>query len=89
MAEEEEKKEGKGFTVQDRRRFSETGDSRDDAGSSTDAVDSIETKVAEDSLVAEAKPTSNKGNCRRSISQRLSSALAHKRSCISARLPIR
>jgi hypothetical protein len=49
MAGEEEKKEGKGFTVQDRRRFSETGDSREDAGSSTDAVDSVETKVAEDS----------------------------------------
>ena len=49
MAGEEEKKEGKGFTVQDRRRFSETGDSREDAGSSTDAVDSVETKAAEDS----------------------------------------
>lgn len=49
MAGEEEKKEGKGFTVQDRRRFSETGDSREDAGSSTDAVDNGETKVTEDS----------------------------------------
>ena len=49
MTGEEEKKEGKGFTVQDRRRFSETGDSREDAGSATDAVDSVETKVAEDS----------------------------------------
>jgi len=49
MAGEEEKKEGKGFTVQDRRRFSETGDSREDAESSTDTVDSVETKVAEDS----------------------------------------
>ncbi|HYQ97895.1 MAG TPA: hypothetical protein VEO92_05960, partial [Candidatus Nitrosocosmicus sp.] len=49
MAGEEEKKEGKGFTVQDRRRFSETGDSREDAGSSTDALDSDETKIAEDS----------------------------------------
>jgi Domain of unknown function (DUF1844) len=48
MAGEEEKKQGKGFTVQDRRRFSETGDSREDA-SSTDAVDSVETKVAEES----------------------------------------
>jgi hypothetical protein len=29
MAGEEEKREGKGFTVQDRRRFSETGEARD------------------------------------------------------------
>ncbi|HUC98956.1 MAG TPA: DUF1844 domain-containing protein [Candidatus Polarisedimenticolaceae bacterium] len=49
MAGEEEKKEGKGFTVQDRRRFSETGDSRDDARSSTDAGDRVETKATEDS----------------------------------------
>jgi hypothetical protein len=49
MAGEEEKKEGKGFTVQDRRRFSETGDSRDDAPSSTDAGDRVETKATEDS----------------------------------------
>ena len=49
MAGEEEKKEGKGFTVQDRRRFSETGDSRDDAPSSTDANDRAETKATEDS----------------------------------------
>ena len=47
MAGEEEKKEGKGFTVQDRRRFSETGDSRDDAPSSKDA-DSVQTKATED-----------------------------------------
>jgi hypothetical protein len=50
MAGEEEKKEGKGFTVQDRRRFSETGDSRDDAQSPpTDAADSVQTKATEDS----------------------------------------
>jgi hypothetical protein len=48
MAGEEEKKEGKGFTVQDRRRFSETGDSRDDAPSSKDAGDSIQTKATQD-----------------------------------------
>jgi hypothetical protein len=30
MAGEQEKQEGKGFTVQDRRRFSETGESRED-----------------------------------------------------------
>jgi hypothetical protein len=48
MAGEEEKKEGKGFTVQDRRRFSETGDSRDDAPSSKDAGDSVQTKATED-----------------------------------------
>jgi len=31
MADREEKQEGKGFTVQDRRRFSETGEAREDA----------------------------------------------------------
>jgi hypothetical protein len=49
MAEEEEKKEGKGFTVQDRRRFSETGDSRDDAQSPMDAGDGVEAKATESS----------------------------------------
>ncbi len=49
MAGEEEKKEGKGFTVQDRRRFSETGDSRDAAQSPTDAADSVQTKATDDS----------------------------------------
>jgi hypothetical protein len=49
MAGEEEKKEGKGFTVQDRRRFSETGDSRDDAPSSMDAGDSVQKKATGDS----------------------------------------
>jgi hypothetical protein len=39
MSEEEEKKQGKGFTVQDRRRFSETGESRDDAQPTTHADD--------------------------------------------------
>jgi hypothetical protein len=34
--------------VQDRRRFSETGDSRDDAPSSKDAGDSVQTKATED-----------------------------------------
>jgi hypothetical protein len=48
MAGEEEKKEGKGFTVQDRRRFSETGDSRDDAPTTKDAGDSVQTKATED-----------------------------------------
>ena len=43
MAEEEEKKQGKGFTVQDRRRFSETGESRDDSESSSQ-VDGDPTK---------------------------------------------
>lgn len=47
MAGEEEKKEGKGFTVQDRRRFSETGDSRDDTPSSTDTRDRVETNATE------------------------------------------
>jgi Domain of unknown function (DUF1844) len=49
MAEEEEKKQGKGFTVQDRRRFSETGESRDDTQSSTQ-VDADSTKPSEESL---------------------------------------
>ena len=50
MAGEEEKKEGKGFTVQDRRRFSDTGDSRDDAPSSKDKDpgDRVQTKATED-----------------------------------------
>ena len=48
MVGEEEKKEGKGFTVQDRRRFSETGDSRDDAPSSADAGESVQRKPSED-----------------------------------------
>ena len=47
MAGEEEKKEDKGFTVQDRRRFSETGDSRDDAPSSIDVGESVQAKSAE------------------------------------------
>lgn len=34
MAPEEQKQEGKGFTVQDRRRFSETGEARADADES-------------------------------------------------------
>jgi Domain of unknown function (DUF1844) len=49
MAGEEEKKEGKGFTVQDRRRFSETGESRDDVEPSAQAADSGETQPTEDS----------------------------------------
>jgi hypothetical protein len=39
MAGEEEKKEGKGFTVQDRRRFSETGESREGSQAPTQAED--------------------------------------------------
>jgi hypothetical protein len=39
MAGEEEKREGKGFTVQDRRRFSpDTGEAREDAAESEDAA---------------------------------------------------
>jgi hypothetical protein len=49
MAGEEEKKEGKGFTVQDRRRFSETGDSRDDSHSSVNVGDSVQTKATDES----------------------------------------
>jgi hypothetical protein len=49
MAGEEEKKEGKGFTVQDRRRFSETGDSRDDSHSSMNVADSVQTKPTDES----------------------------------------
>ncbi len=38
MASEEEKQEGKGFTVQDRRRFSpETGEAREEASSQATA----------------------------------------------------
>ena len=46
MAGEDDKKEGKGFTVQDRRRFSETGESRDDSQSSGD---SVQAKATEES----------------------------------------
>jgi hypothetical protein len=49
MAEEEEKKQGKGFTVQDRRRFSETGESRDDSPSSAPVGDGVQTKATEES----------------------------------------
>ena len=48
MAEEEEKKESKGFTVQDRRRFSETGDTRDESPS-LNVEDSVQTKATEGS----------------------------------------
>lgn len=49
MAGEEDKKQGKGFTVQDRRRFSETGESRDDSQSSAQVGDSVQTKATEES----------------------------------------
>jgi hypothetical protein len=48
MAGEEEKKESKGFTVQDRRRFSETGDTRDESPS-VSVEDSVHTKASEES----------------------------------------
>ena len=48
MAEEEEKKQGKGFTVQDRRRFSETGESRDDSQTSAPVGDGVQTKPTEE-----------------------------------------
>ena len=54
MAEEEEKKQGKGFTVQDRRRFSETGESRDDTQSTTQ-VDGDSTKPTEESPRSQAQ----------------------------------
>jgi len=46
MAGEDEKKEGKGFTVQDRRRFSpETGDARDESTESSQIGDSGPTQT--------------------------------------------
>lgn len=49
MAGEEEKREGKGFTIQDRRRFSpDTGEARED-GSDRAATDEQEKKQAESS----------------------------------------
>jgi hypothetical protein len=49
MADEESKQEGKGFTVQDRRRFSETGEARKDApeesGTATQKTPQSETIV--------------------------------------------
>lgn len=56
MSGEEEKKEGKGFTVQDRRRFSETGDSRDDSQSSGQARPSAHSKASEESPPESASP---------------------------------
>jgi Domain of unknown function (DUF1844) len=50
MAEEEEKKQGKGFTVQDKRRFSETGESRDESQTSAPVGDGVQTKPSEESL---------------------------------------
>jgi uncharacterized protein DUF1844 len=47
MAGEEEKREGKGFTVQDRRRFSpETGDARQDSPESPSPADQGTTEAA-------------------------------------------
>lgn len=90
MAGEEEKKEGKGFTVQDRRRFSETGT----AGMTLLHLKMLATasklklpKIQR--LSCRAKPKSRKRRSQKLIFQPLLSALAHKRSCISARLPIR
>ncbi|MGH7930081.1 MAG: DUF1844 domain-containing protein [Candidatus Binatia bacterium] len=40
MADQEEKQEGKGFTVQDRRRFSETGEAREDVPDSPNVAPS-------------------------------------------------
>src|SRR6185369_17372808 len=39
MAEDESKQEGKGFVVQDRRRFSETGEARSEPAESTEKVE--------------------------------------------------
>ncbi len=49
MVEEEEKKQGKGFTVQDKRRFSETGESRDDSQTAMPVGDGVQTKPTEES----------------------------------------
>jgi hypothetical protein len=48
MAEEEEKKQGKGFTVQDRRRFSETGESRGDSETSERVEEGVQSKPTEE-----------------------------------------
>jgi hypothetical protein len=54
MAEEEEKKQGKGFTVQDRRRFSETGESRDDSQPSAQVDDGDQIKPTKESPTSQA-----------------------------------
>jgi hypothetical protein len=47
MAEEQEKRENKGFTVQDRRRFSETGEPRDSPEDRSEAKGATATSEAE------------------------------------------
>ncbi|MEO6165179.1 MAG: DUF1844 domain-containing protein [Candidatus Binatia bacterium] len=59
MAAEEEKQEGKGFTVQDRRRFSpETGEAREDAAEAQEAANqaSPQTTAAQERVEGAAQP---------------------------------
>jgi hypothetical protein len=59
MAAEEEKQEGKGFTVQDRRRFSpETGEAREDAAEAQEAANqaSPQTTAAQERVESAAQP---------------------------------
>lgn len=59
MAAEEEKQEGKGFTVQDRRRFSpETGEAREDAAEAQEAANqaSPQTTTAQERVEGAAQP---------------------------------
>jgi hypothetical protein len=57
MAETEEKQEGKGFTVQDRRRFSpETGEARPDSPESSETTAKVSTESAPKAS-AEARPS--------------------------------
>ncbi len=59
MAAEEEKQEGKGFTVQDRRRFSpETGEAREDAVEAQEAANqaSPQTTAAQERVEGAAQP---------------------------------
>jgi hypothetical protein len=54
MAGEEEKREGKGFTVQDRRRFSETGEARETPEQTQGVTPSEPTKESESPSQTEA-----------------------------------
>ena len=75
MASEEEKQEGKGFTVQDRRRFSpETGEAREEASPEQPQGSAQRVRAEQAESGAGAREASSKSRCRRSIF-RLSSSV--------------
>ena len=58
MAGEQEKQEGKGFTVQDRRRFSETGESREGTPETPPSAEPKQVDTAESRTAAEVRDES-------------------------------